>query len=309
MVNSRLEKNKKQRFDIAKKEHIENTVNVTKLVLKISLITVFVIGLFFVIIRYIGTSGLIVKEYSLEYVNLPENFYGLKIVHISDINYNKNTVDIKRIKKVVKKVNSIEPDLIIFTGDLIHGDIENNEVISLEKELNKLEANLGKYAVFGEDDDISRIIIKNAGFIDISNQYDLIYKDKYSPILITGFSSKNINVTNAFSYFKDENANQNIFTIALMHKPDTIDEVLSYHSVDLALAGHSLNGLIKLPKVGGIFTFDGSKKYFDSYYKIDDTDLYISGGIGTRDYPFRLFNHPSINLYRLKWHVCVFFLY
>ncbi len=297
---SRIEKNKKQRFDIAKEEHIKKTKNMTIKIGKIILILLIIFGISYGILRYVGNMGLIVKEYSLKYDNLPDNFYGLKIVQVSDINYDEKTTDLKKVKQLVKKINSLRPDIIIFTGDLVYGDITNEEVVDLEKELNKLDAVLGKYAVFGEDDDTSHIIIKNAGFIDINNNYDLIYKDKYSPILIVGFNSDNLNLEDAFSYFNDENANQDIFTIAIMHKPDIIDEVLNYHPVNLAMAGHSLNGLIKLPKVGGIFTYDGSKKYFDSYYKIDDTDFYISGGVGTRDYPYRLFNHPSINLYRLK---------
>ena len=47
---------------------------------------------------------------------------------------------------------------------------------------------------------------------------------------------------------------------------------------------------------------DGSKKYFDDYYKVKNTDIYISGGIGTNEIPLRLFNRPSINLYRLRSH-------
>ena len=37
-----------------------------------------------------------------------------------------------------------------------------------------------------------------------------------------------------------------------------------------------------------------------NYYRINNTDLYVSSGVGTRKYPYRLFNHPSINLFRLK---------
>ena len=41
------------------------------------------------------------------------------------------------------------------------------------------------------------------------------------------------------------------------------------------------------------------KKYYNEYYKISDTNLYISGGIGNSVLNFRLFNRPSFNLYRL----------
>ena len=300
MVSTRVEKNKLQRKNIAKEEHIENTKEVSKKLFKVFLILFIIFGSIYVICRYIGTSGLIVKEYSLEYDNLPDSFYGLKIIQISDVNYNKKTMNMKKVERMIDKVNSIRPDIIIFTGNLIYGDATLEELTSLEELFNNLDASLGKYAVFGDDNDQAKIIMKNSGFIDLENTYDLIYKDEYKPILITGINSDYPDYDEMFSYFDSENANNDIFTISIMHKPDSIDGILDYHPVDLAMAGYSLNGLIQLPKVGGLFLKDGCRNYYDSYYKINETDFYISSGLGTRELPYRLFNHPSINLYRIK---------
>ena len=44
----------------------------------------------------------------------------------------------------------------------------------------------------------------------------------------------------------------------------------------------------------------GSKKYYENYYKVNDTDLYVSSGIGESRINFRLFNKPSINFYRIN---------
>ena len=297
--NSRIEKNKKQRFDIAKKEHIENTVNVSKIIFKVFLVLFLILGSIYVTCRYIGTSGLIVKEYSIDYENLPDSFYGLKIIHISDINYNSKTMPMKKVKKVVEQVNLLKPDLILFTGNLIYGDITQKELKELTSIISTLEAGIGKYAVFGEDNSDAKILIKNAGFIDIEDSYDLIYGYDNTPILINGLSN-NLGIDSAFEYFYQENINTDIFTITLTHKPDNIKEVLKSNNVDLALAGSSLNGLINIPGVGGIVKMDGSQTYVNSYYKERNTDIYISSGIGTREYPYRLFNHPSISLFRLK---------
>lgn len=297
-MTSRIEKNKKQRFNVAKKGHIEKSKSILKKLFVIVLIIAIITSIIYLTCRYIGTSGINIKEYGLQYDNLPDNFYGLKVIQISDINYNEKTTNMKNIKRLVKNINSLRPDIIVFTGDLIYGSITTNETKELENNLSKLEATLGKYAIFGEDNENSHIIINNAGFKDLSNSYDLIYKGDYSPILIVGFDTNNMSLESSFSYFKDNN--EDIFTLAIMHKPDMIDEILDYHHIDLAMAGHSLNGLIKIPGIGPLFTYDGAHKYFDSYYRIDKTDLYISSGIGTRKYPYRLFNHPSINFYRLK---------
>ena len=44
---------------------------------------------------------------------------------------------------------------------------------------------------------------------------------------------------------------------------------------------------------------DGAKKYYDEYYKVGNTDLYISSGLGTSELDFRFFNRPSFNFYQL----------
>ena len=108
------------------------------------------------------------------------------------------------------------------------------------------------------------------------------------------------------NYNSDLNYLNDLFTkelpsykINIMHTPDTFDDIKNYN-FNLVLAGHSHNGQVDLPFYGAIYTPKGAKKYYKPYYKIDNTDLYISSGIGTSNYNFRLFNRPSFNLYRLN---------
>ena len=97
-----------------------------------------------------------------------------------------------------------------------------------------------------------------------------------------------------------ENINLNTYNykILLTHYPDSVTSVLKYN-FDLIASGHSLNGQVRLPFIVGIVLPNGAKKYYKEYYKLNNTDLYISSGIGTSQISFRLFNRPSINFYRL----------
>ena len=85
----------------------------------------------------------------------------------------------------------------------------------------------------------------------------------------------------------------------MVHEPDFADNIINEYSVDLILSGHSHNGQIRIPLVGALYTPENAKKYYDEYYSINNTDLYISSGIGVSKYNYRLFNHPSFNLYRI----------
>ena len=256
-------------------------------------------------IRFIGTNGLIVKEYKITNENFIEDFYGLKIVHLSDIHYN-GTTNKQELKKIVKKINLIKPDIVFFTGDLISDKTSKNEKKEMFKILKNIKANIGKYAIKGNHDKkIWDEFIKNTEFIDLNNNYDLIYNNNNSSIFIAGLNTNdNVKeeIANINNFLTENKENQNkeniIYKILILHEPDKILDI-NYNDFNLILAGHSHGGQIKLPLIGSIYTPKGSKIYYDEYYDLISTKLYISSGIGTSKIKLRLFNKPSFNLYRL----------
>ena len=96
------------------------------------------------------------------------------------------------------------------------------------------------------------------------------------------------------------NENDVNYKIILVHEPDISDSIVDNYTVNLILAGHSHNGQVRLPIIGAIYTPPGAKKYYDEHYMIDDTNLYISSGIGVSSVNYRLWNRPSINFYRIN---------
>ena len=300
---TREEMNKDIQEEIENEGIKKKRKKVIKIVLKIISILLIFIVLFVLYNKYISTSIITVKEKRITTNRIPDSFNGTKIIHFSDLQYGSN-IFIKQVNKLVKKINTRNPDIIVFTGDLIEEkyNIKSNETEKLINSLNQIKANIGKYAVSGdEDNDNFTTILTQAGFTVLDNSYDLIYNKENNPILITGLSSndKNRNIDKAFEYFKDSKNNQNIYSILIMHEADDIDKVLKKYNVDLSFAGSNLNGMIYIPKIGGLLTRKNSKKYTKSYYKLNNTQLYVSSGIGTDNIGIRLFNRPSINFIRL----------
>lgn len=252
--------------------------------------------------RFISTSGFIVKEYGVKTNNIPSSYHGLKIVHISDIHYGRTT-DLNKLAKIVNKINYIKPDFIFFTGDLIDKDIKITDKMKedVAATLNKANAKYGKYAVTGNHDynyDYDSVF-KNSGFKLLNNTYDIVYNDKYDSIFIGGLESELRGHMDIETMTKPINdGTYTSYKILLVHTPDTFDKISSYN-FDLVLSGHSHNGQVRLPVIGKIITPAYSKKYYDEHYKINNTDLYISSGLGTSTLNFRLFNKPSFNFYRL----------
>lgn len=255
--------------------------------------------------RYIGTAGLITKEYSLYHKNLPNNFDGLKIVHFSDLHY-KRAISNKKVTKIIEEINLINPDIVIFTGDLIDQDINlsDKDWEFLTKSLNNITAKYGKYSILGNHDIIEtkkiKELYKNSNFKLLENTYDIIYNQVNEKIFIGGLgnvSNNQDNIEETLEILKTEDIK---YQIVLTHEPDISNEITSVSDVSLILAGHSHNGQIKLPIIGALYTPPYSEKYYKEYYKVNNTDLYISSGIGVSTLNYRLFNHPSINFYRIN---------
>ena len=206
----------------------------------------------------------------------------------------------------------MKPDIIVFTGDLIDKDtkLTKTDLKILNSFLNGMEANIGKYAITGNHDYGFKnydIILENGGFTNLNNKYELIYTNSTNNILLAGVSTniygkKTIKekLNDTFEYLKNTD-NKPVLSILIMHEPDFIDDI-NYSKFNLVLAGHSHNGQIRLPFIGALVKPNYAKKYYDEYYKIKNTDLYISSGIGVSEVNFRLFNRPSFNLYRLTNH-------
>ena len=269
------------------------------------LITIVVLTLLYS--RFIGIRNIQIREYKIVNKNFTDNYYGFKIVHITDIQYGKVTFD-KELEELVKKVNLTKPDIIVFTGDLINKNtkLTSEQADKIASTLSKMKANIGKYAVQGDYDTNFRnwsLIMENSGFKILNNTKDTIYLESERYILISGVDSNNTSINQRLKeteeYLKDKKDNEPIYSILLMHKPDDIQDI-NTKNYNLVLAGHSLNGQVRFPIIGAIGSKpDGAKKYYNSYYKVKDSDLYISGGIGTATSNFRLNNRPSFNLYRI----------
>ena len=210
------------------------------------------------------------------------------------------------VKELVKIINSRNPDIVIFTGDLIdkNYDISDKDKEKFIHEISKLKASIGKYSVFGdEDSDDYSSIIKQAGFNLLDNSYDLVYDGDKTPIIIIGISSllsNNYDIDSAFSYFKESNSNSNLYSIVVFHEPDLTDYVLKNKNADLLLAGHSHNGYVKLPFVNGLIKSDGAMEYYDERYEFSNSKLFISSGIGTNGSGVRFMCQPSVNFFRLS---------
>ena len=299
---TREERNKDIRAQISHESNKENTKKLVKLVIKLLLIFGVLGTIFFTYTTYVSTTKVVVREYRITNEKIPTNFNGLKIVQMSDLHYGSTILN-DELVKIINLINERKPDIVVFTGDLINKDykLDPKEQEKLIKNFQSIQATIGKYAIMGnEDNEKIAPIFNQSDFTILRDEYDLIYNSKDNPILLIGVNSKDKNpdIDKAFSYFKEPTHLSNIYTVTLIHEPDLADDV-NFQS-NLILAGHSHNGNIRIPFAKkALFKVPGAKKYDQDYYHINNADLYVSSGLGTKS-GIRLFCRPSINFFRLS---------
>ena len=301
---TREELNKDIRAKVSSESNKENTKKAVKTIIK-SLVIIAILGtLFFTYTTYVSTAKVGVREYRIINEKIPDNFNGLKIVQMSDLHYG-STMFNKDVKKIVNLINDRKPDIVVFTGDLINKNynLDSKEQEELINNLKSISTTINKYAVLGdEDNEKIATIFNQSNFIILRDESDLIYNSTTNPILLVGINtrSKEPNIDKAYSYFKEPTHNANIYTIGLLHEPDTVDNILNVYPTDLFLAGHSHNGTIRIPFLKyPLIKEENAIKYNQDYYKLNSSELYISSGLGSEK-GIRLFCRPSINFFRLS---------
>lgn len=280
-MKTRQEKNKKIQDEITKEKHQERMKKIVKVISIILIISLTILsyGMF------IGARYTFVNEHKITDKKIPNSFHGLKIVQISDLLY--PSLKSNDLDKLTKKINELKPDILVFTGNIKrnHYELTKKDITTLNKFFNSLNSNIKKYAIYGNNDnDNLKLIFENTNFLILDNQEDIIYNGENESIKIIGFNAKKLDFSNI--------TESNDYTICLLSNPDKITKV--NNTCQVVFSGETLGGEIKLPFTKGL----DNHTYYKNYYLINQTKLYINNGLGN-NYNLRLFNHPSINFYRL----------
>jgi predicted MPP superfamily phosphohydrolase len=115
--------------------------------------------------RYIEPRLLEVKRLALPIAHLPAQLVDLKILHFSDLHWSAQFPSSLQ-RKLIRKANVLQPDLILFTGDfLCRSQLENRE--GLKNILKSLTAKIGFFAVLGNHDYANFVTVNERGDYDV----------------------------------------------------------------------------------------------------------------------------------------------
>lgn len=281
--------------------------NIIALVVTISWLSIALYGIF------VGWKKVTVEDVAVSSPKIPKTFDGYKIVQLSDFHIGTYLESPTTVSRIVDEVNSLNPDLIVFTGDLVNSS--SDEIQPFISELGRLKAKDGILSVLGNHDyclyreytapdspakELAKVISteEKIGWKLLRNEHIQLTKGNDS-IAIAGvdnagsrmFPDKS-DLPKAVGGLKTEE-----FKILLSHDPSHWRrEVLPKSDIDLMLAGHTHAMQFK------IGNWSPSKYTYHEWggmYSDGKRQLYVSTGIG-ENIAFRFGAYPQIVLITLK---------
>nr|WP_321357466.1 metallophosphoesterase [uncultured Draconibacterium sp.] len=257
-----------------------------------------------------------VMRESLHFNNLPKSFKGLKIVQISDMHLGSFNKKFDQVAKAVELINEQEPDILLFTGDLVNNFAEETE--GWAPVLSQLKAKIGKYSVLGNHDygdysewESAAAKEKNLAAIKKFHQkigFHLLLNETET-LSINGEEIALVGVENwgkpPFPQHGDlkqalKNTDQP-FKILMSHDPSHWDaEVLKSTNIDLTFAGHT-HGMQFGIERAGIKWSPVQYKYprWGGLYREKEQFLYVNRGFGYIGFPGRIGMPPEITVVEL----------
>lgn len=259
---------------------------------------------------YFQNNSIVISEHTITSNKLPEVFDGYNIIHLSDL-HNKSFRDDQNY--LVNKVKKADPDLIVFTGDLIDSRRYDEEPSLLL--MDKLVEIAPIYYVTGNHEwrtgtfptlekklvDMGVHVLRN------TSQEITIGSESITIMGVDDPLNKNESATESavtkknISWALDNTEEKNSFQILLAHRPELFS-LYSEHGLDLVFSGHAHGGQFRLPFVGGLIAPDQGlfPDFTAGKHELDNTTMLVSRGLGNSIIPVRIFNRPEIIVVTLR---------
>lgn len=247
-----------------------------------------------------------VNKYEIKIKNLDKPF---KFIFLSDIHIGKNYygTNILRLKRIIKKINKLDLDLVVIGGDFICEDIEEEMLL----ELRNIKAKY-KLAVYGnhdadylgderqiiDPDEFLQVIVKTE-FKMLINEGELIELNGQKVYFggIPDLYTRRFDINKAF-----ERAPKGVPKVLLSHNPDIIDFIEKKDDIDLILSGHNHSGMIYIKPFGAMLPMPTKYRWLTKgIFKIGKvTQLFLSQGVGNSSTRLRIGTESEICVIELN---------
>lgn len=254
---------------------------------------------------YLGARRLVVRHVDATVPGLAPEFDGLRIAQLSDLHVGPHTSR-RFLQRVVNATQSLVPDVIAVTGDLI--DDRAEDVAVYARALGALQAPLGVYMIPGNHDvyagwdDVEHNLRSARLGIVLVNETRLLHRGAATLAIVgTGDPAGGPRGTSRVAPDVElalEEVPDSATVVAFAHNPK-LWPALAARGVSLTLSGHTHWGQFALPALGWSLASPFLEHAMGAHAD-QDALLYISPGTGYWGIPFRLGAAPEVTLVTLR---------
>lgn len=261
----------------------------------VKILFIFVIAVIAVIYLYWGNTKIGVTNITVTSENIPDEFNGFKIVHISDL-HNAEFGDGQ--KDLIGKIEAQDADIIVITGDMI--DSRRTDVDKAVELITGLGNKIPVYYVTGnhesrvrEYNELESKLIEN-GVTVLKNESVKIEKDG-SFINIIGVDDPSFGMSANDIFHTVSELKTDGYDVLLSHRPELF-ETYCESGAELVLCGHAHGGQVRIPFAGGLVAPNQGlfPEYTAGSYKSGSTEMIVSRGLGNSIIPLRVNNPPEL---------------
>lgn len=253
-----------------------------------------------VFLGYVNASSPVIKKLDLNINKKAGKIKSLKIAMASDLHLG-TIINRKRLSKIVNKINSINPDIILLPGDVVDEDIGPVIKQNAGELLRTLKAKYGIFAITGNHEYIGGAkaacnYLTEHGIkelrdstILIEDSFYIVGREDRASKGFAGILRKPLNMLL-------EGVNKELPVILMDHQPVHLEDA-EKNGIDLQLSGHTHHGQL------WPFNFITKKIYEVSmgYKQKGNTHYYVSCGVGSWGPPIRTGNRPEILMINLRF--------
>jgi uncharacterized protein len=256
--------------------------------------TMIIISVAVVVAGAINLNTIRVSKYKVDISRRHAKIDHLRVVFVADCHIKHNT-SLRFIEQFVKKVNAMKPDIVLYGGDMVEGNRENETSSKIESALRNIHSKYGVFAVPGNHEIYGgydqRNFFRKA---DIMLLCDTVIKIDNS-FNLAGRNDQH------FRHRKTENeilesASPDLPVIQMDHRPNKLDEV-SRTTVDVQFSGHTHNGqLFPLNLI--------TRRVYElswGYKKIRNTHFFVTSGLRLWSPPVKTAGKSEIMLIDIQF--------
>lgn len=238
-------------------------------------------------------NGPTLKRVTVPLAKLPRSAHGFRVAVVSDIHLG-TVLGRAHAERIVRTINSAQPDLIAIVGDLVDGSVE--DLGPAAEPLRALRARHGSYFVTGNHEYFGDA----AEWVDHVRELG-VHPLENARVEMPGFDLAGVNDVRGEDSGDGPDFEKALgdrdkarASVLLAHQPVQIHESVE-HGVDLQLSGHTHGGQI-FPFHGVVALANPTVAGLDRY---GDTQLYVTRGAGAWGPPVRVGADPDVTVVQL----------